>query len=204
MGGGESKPRVTGPMLLIDEQWRIFPNYQNRNYRYKSIYNYISEQPDGRGGWGQRYDAQSILELSFNHIINKIPEHGYEATKINYWKGLLVTYLPGLLRNVQPNEIIKQLVDQIVELKLILAAKNENLDSDQNTQARTIDYYHYTKLLFSPIDKKYLAIIGGVSKNIVESNYLSDVIRNFLERKIRQQFTRDGLLKGNEDDEKFF
>lgn len=204
MGGGESKPRITGPMLLIDEQWRIFPNYQKRNYRYKSRYNYISQQPDGRGGRGQTFDTQSILELSFNHIINKIPEHGDEATKINYWKGLLVAYLPGLLRNVQPNYIIKQLVDQIIELKLILAAKNENLDSDPNTQARTIDYYHNTKLLFSPIDNKYLAIIGGVSKNIVGSDSLSNVIRNFLERKIRQQFTRDSLLKGNENDEKFF
>ena len=206
MGGGESKPRITGPMLLIDEQWRIFGNYQNGNYRYTSPYVYVGGQSDGRyvvkGGY--TWNTQRILEWSFNSIINKIPEHGDEATKINYWKGLLVAYLPGLLPNVQPNEIIKNLVDQIVELKLILAAKKENLDSDPNTQARTIDYYHKTKLLFSPIDNKYLAIVGTVSKNIEKSDYLSNIIRNFLEGKIRQQFARDSLLRGNENDEKFF
>jgi len=205
MGGGESKPRVTGPMLLIDEQTRVFYAYQYSGYWYRSPYNYIAYSPDGdgRGGKGQTYDAQSILELSFNYIINKVPEHGDEATKINQWKELLVFYLPNILPRVKPNNTIKQLVDQLVELKLTLESKND-LDSNPNTQTRTIDYYHNTKLLYSPIDNKYLAIIGGVSKNIAGSDYLSNTIRNFLERKIRQQFTRDSLLKGYENDDKFF
>ena len=206
MGGGESKPRITGPMLLIDEQWRIFGNYQNGNYRYTSPYVYVGGQSDGRyvvkGGY--TWNTQRILEWSFTNIINKVPEHGDEANKINYWKRLLVSYLPALLLNVQPNESIKQLVEQIVELKLILAAKNENLDSDPQTQARTIWYYQNTRLRFSPIDNKYLAIVGTVSKNIEKSDNLSRVVRYFLERKIREQFARDSLLRGNENDEKFF
>jgi hypothetical protein len=205
MGSGESTPRQTGPMLLIDEQWKFFGNYTNRNFRYTSPYVYVGGQSDGRyvvrGGY--TWNTFRILEWSFTSIINKVPEHGDEATKINYWKGLLVTYLPYMLPNVPPTGSIRKLIDQVVELKLVLEAKN-NLDSDPDTQARTIDYYHKTKLLFSPIDNKYLAIIGGVSKNIAGSDYLSDIIKRFLEGKIREQFARDSLLRGNETDEKFF
>jgi len=204
MGGGNSTPVDTRPMEWINEQTKLLPNYANNIFSYTDRIYYVNNGVLNDAAWGkQGWSTQSMLEYNFYYIINKVPINVFEAIAINKWKETLVNYLPYLVRYVNPTSPIKNLIDQLVELKFVLAAK-ENLDSDPNTQANVINYYHNTKLLFNPIDNKYVSMISGVGKNTLQSNYLFNTIYTFLYGKIIQQFTRDGLLRGNENDLKFF
>ena len=195
MGGGNSTPIDTRPMEWINEQTRRLSNYANGRFSYTDRIYKINSGVLNDAVWGkQGWSTESMLEYSFNYIMNKVPSHFFEAIAINKWKIALVPYLPNFLMHVNRNNTtIKKLVDQLVELRFILAAK-ENLDSDSRTQASVINYYHRTKLLLDPIDIKYINIIGGVSKNTLISDNLYYTIYNFIYGKITQQFTRDNLL----------
>jgi len=194
MGGGSSTPIVTRAMEWISEQTPLLKYYiynQTNNTFTSRRYFINSGRIDAE--WGKQYwSVQSMLEFSFNNIINKVPEHGLEAINLLAWKSNLIDNLPNFLRYVNPSKTILNLIDQLVEFRIALAAK-ENLDSDPNTQARVIDYYHNTKLLYNPIDDKYIGMIGAVNKNISSDN-LYYTIYNFLYSKITQQLTRDSLL----------
>jgi len=57
-------------------------------------------------------------------------------------------------------------IDKLVDFYITRQGKENDLENNYNTQADTIQYYQNTKLVASPIDKKYITLIGGLARSI--------------------------------------
>ena len=147
MGSKNSKPAPTAEMRWIDRNILLIIPRINGN---------------------QRGPLTEMVLIS-STIFNKVPVHGDEAEKIIFWKIMLSNLLPYIVPRIKmypqingPNGFI----DKLVDFYITRQSKENDLENNYNTQADTIEYYQNTKLLASPIDKKYISLIGGLMKSI--------------------------------------
>ena len=147
MGSGDSKPAPTAEMNWIDRQSILLIPRINGN---------------------QKGPLTEMVLIS-STIFNKVPSNGDEADKINSWKITLSNLLPYLVTRIKMYEQIKGpngFIDKLVDFYITRQGKENDLENNIETQANTIEYYQNTKLVASPIDKKYLSLIGGLMKSV--------------------------------------
>jgi hypothetical protein len=226
MGGGQSTPRYTERMALIQRVMLPFFDQYLKNpvdnlteckpYCPPGINPFICAVLGAQKKLPVRCEQkppmnrQKIKEYLYATyaLMTCIPEHGDEAVQIVIWRSVVATMLPKLieLKSFEVDDTINKVIEKSVEYYTELL-RGKGLDSNYATQADLVTYYNSTVYTLNAIDKKYINQLGALSKSMIahtnkgELQYqgslnLYNITYNFLINKLGAQFEKDGLLKG--------
>lgn len=244
MGGGGSKaqPRYTETMQLIDQMNNYFAIIIITNVQKKCENTTCRATRRVRDGWrfwkpGWKYkdecylwnqrcwmeqvgnvDKTTTYMASTWNIYSKIPEHGAEADKINFWKDQIEKYMPNLIkyRKFRINPVTNLLILKTTE-RYFDKARTRGLGENIQVQFEAIKYYIDTVIeAGNPIDKRFMGMLGTLSKSVINftlpsawtagrtpietavkvvqrngSISLYNLLYDFLQRKILDQYNMD-------------
>ena len=227
MGGGQSSPRYTERMALIEQVMvPFFDKYlKNPNENLMACTPYcppgtppmvctilqIQNKLPVRCEQRPPMNRQKIKDYLYTTyaLMTCIPEHGNEAVKIVLWRSIVATMLPRLiqLKSFENDETINKVIEKSVEFYTDLL-RGKGLDSNFATQCELVVYLNSTIYTLNAIDRKYINQLGALAKSMIAhvkpgelqfkgSLDLYNVTYNFLKNKISAQFEKDGLIKGS-------
>jgi hypothetical protein len=226
MGGGQSAPRYTERMALIERVMLPFFDQYLKNpvgnqteckpFCPPGLNPFICKLLGAQNKLPVRCEQkppmnrQKIKEYLYATyaLMTCVPEHSNEAVKIVLWRSVVATMLPKLieLKSFEIDDTINKVIDKSVEYYTELL-KGKGLDSNYAVQADLVTYYNATVYTLNPIDKKYINQLGALSKSMIAhttkgalqyqgSLNLYNITYNFLISKLSAQFEKDGLIKG--------
>jgi hypothetical protein len=170
------------------------------------------------------------------NLYSKTPEHGTEAERIDFWKNQIEKYMPNLIKfnKFHINPITRLLILKTTE-RYFDKARTRGLGDNIAVQLEAIQYYIDTVLSSgNPIDKRFMGMLGTLNKSVIHftlpssiptnrdsqairerkndqrraSEKLHELLYNFLQNKILEQYNKDAqkvpIEISNERDFVFF